>query len=98
MAAIAALTSSTSESYFASPFTTTTTGTTQTTTQTQTQTQAQTQDTVQISTEAQAKQLHSQGQSVQAIANDLGTTVAQVNDYLGITVDNAIAQAIASSK
>ena len=43
-------------------------------------------DTVKLSTAAQVKMMHRAGQSPALIAATLGTNVASVNGYLGITV------------
>ena len=51
-------------------------------------------DTVTLSAAAQAKVLHQSGQSVASIASALGTDTKTVDDYLGITVTNAINEAL----
>jgi hypothetical protein len=55
------------------------------------------EDTVKLSTAGQAKLLHQQGQSVNAIAASLGTDTKAINNYLGITLDKALEQAIAAT-
>jgi hypothetical protein len=52
------------------------------------------EDTVTLSAAAQAKVLHQSGQSVASIASSLGTDTKTVDDYLGITVTNAINEAL----
>jgi len=52
------------------------------------------EDTVTLSAAAQAKILHQSGQSVASIASSLGTDTKTVDDYLGITVTNAINDAL----
>jgi hypothetical protein len=52
------------------------------------------QDSVKLSTAGQAKLLHQEGQSVSAIASSLGTDTKAINNYLGITLDKALEQAI----
>jgi hypothetical protein len=47
-------------------------------------------DTVKLSTTAQAKLLHAEGQSVNTIAASLGTSAKAINDILGITLEKAI--------
>jgi hypothetical protein len=47
-----------------------------------------TKDTVEISTAAQAKLLHQQGQSVSSIASALGTDTKTVDGYLGINTQD----------
>lgn len=100
---ITALTGTTAESYSASQLTATTAGTTAQTTTAQTATTqttttqttaAQEQDDVKLSAAAQAKLLHQQGQSVQVIASSLGATVKQVDDYLGITLQEQLQKTI----
>ncbi len=44
-------------------------------------------DTVKLSEAAQAQSLHQQGESVGNIADSLGTDLATVDDYLGVTVE-----------
>jgi hypothetical protein len=51
-------------------------------------------DTVKLSVAAQAKLLHSQGQSVSNIANSLGTTTKEIDSDLGITIEKELEQAI----
>jgi hypothetical protein len=51
-------------------------------------------DTVTLSAAAQAKVLHQSGQSVASIASSLGTDTKTVDEYLGITVSNAINEAL----
>lgn len=58
-----------------------------TTTQT---TSSDQEDSVKLSTEAQAKMLYKQGQSVSTIAASLGTDTKTVNNYLGITLEKTI--------
>jgi DNA-binding CsgD family transcriptional regulator len=48
------------------------------------------EDSVKLSTEAQAKSLYKQGQSVSTIAASLGTDTKTVNNLLGITLQKAI--------
>jgi hypothetical protein len=84
MASITWLTGSATASYSASGSSTSATSTTST--ETQAATAQQQEETVKLSSAAQAKLLHQQGQSVTAIAASLGTTTKQVNDYLGITL------------
>jgi DNA-binding NarL/FixJ family response regulator len=71
--------------------------TTQTTTDsaaqkaTTTQAAATTQeDSVKLSSEALAKSLYKQGQSVSAIAASLGTDTKTVDNYLGLTLEKEI--------
>ena len=52
------------------------------------------EDTVTLSAAAQAKVLHQSGQSVASIASSLGTDTKTVDEYLGITVTNAINEAL----
>jgi hypothetical protein len=47
-------------------------------------------DTVKLSETAQAKLLHSQGQSVGTIASALGTTTKQIDSDLGITLEKEL--------
>jgi hypothetical protein len=47
-------------------------------------------DTVKLSQTAQAKLLHSQGQSVSNIANSLGTTTKEIDNDLGITLEKEL--------
>ena len=56
------------------------------------------EDTVKLSEAAQAKQMHSSGQSVSAIATALGTSVSTVDSYLGITDTALLQAAMASAK
>ena len=51
-------------------------------------------DTVKLSVAAQAKLLHSQGQSVSNIASTLGTTTKEIDSDLGITIQKELEQAI----
>ena len=51
-------------------------------------------DTVKLSEAAQAKLLHSQGQTVSNIANSLGTTAKEIDSDLGITLEKELEQAI----
>lgn len=51
-------------------------------------------DTVTLSETAQAKFMHSQGQSVGNIANSLGTTTKEINSDLGITLEKELEQVI----
>jgi hypothetical protein len=51
-------------------------------------------DTVKLSVAAQAKLLHSQGQSIANIANSLGTTTKEIDSDLGITLEKELEQAI----
>jgi hypothetical protein len=51
-------------------------------------------DTVKLSVAAQAKLLHSQGQSISNIANSLGTTTKEIDSDLGITLQKELEQAI----
>jgi hypothetical protein len=51
-------------------------------------------DTVKLSVAAQAKLLHSQGQSVSNIASSLGTTTKEIDSDLGITIEKELEQAI----
>ena len=48
------------------------------------------EDSVKLSSEAQAKMLYKQGQSVANIASSLGTDTKTVNNYLGITLEKEI--------
>ena len=48
-------------------------------------------DTVRLSPAAQARMMHRAGQSLSLIAATLGTSVASVDGYLGITVAKAAA-------
>jgi DNA-binding NarL/FixJ family response regulator len=59
---------------------------------------ADTKDTVEISTAAQAKLLHQQGQSVKSIASALGTDTKTVDDYLGIATTEALTAALKSAE
>lgn len=102
MASISLFTTTSTESYGNSATSATTQQTsTQATTQsktadaksTQTQT-ADTQDTVKLSQAGQAKMLYKQGQSVTAIAADLGTTSKAVNDLLGITLQKELTKTL----
>lgn len=75
--------------------------TTQTATDNTAQTAAATQtaatsqeDSVKLSTEAQAKSLYKQGQSVSTIAASLGTDTKTVNNYLGLTLQKEIEKTI----
>ena len=52
------------------------------------------EDTVKLSTAAQAKQLHQQGQNVSAIASSLGTDTKTIDNYLGITIEKELEQAV----
>lgn len=63
----------------------------------QTSTQAEPQDTVKLSAAAQARLLHQQGQSVTVIASALGATAKQVDDYLGITLQQELEQTLQST-
>ena len=51
-------------------------------------------DTVKLSVAAQAKLLHSQGQSVSNIASTLGTTTKEINSDLGITLEKELEKAL----
>jgi len=51
-------------------------------------------DTVKISLAAQAKLMHSQGQSVSNIASTLGTTTKEINSDLGITLEKELEKAL----
>jgi hypothetical protein len=55
-------------------------------------------DTVKLSVTAQAKLMHSQGQSVNDIANSLGTTAKEINSDLGITLEKALEKAIQATE
>jgi hypothetical protein len=55
-------------------------------------------DTVKISAAAQARILHQAGQSVANIAASLGTNAKTVDDYLGITVTDAIEKALQATE
>jgi hypothetical protein len=59
---------------------------------------ADTDDTVKLSAKAQAKLLHTQGQSIQSIASSLGITVKDVDGYLGISTQQALQQALAAAQ
>jgi hypothetical protein len=45
---------------------------------------------VRLSETARAKLLHSQGEAVQAIASSLGTTSKEIDNDLGITLDEEL--------
>jgi uncharacterized FlaG/YvyC family protein len=47
-------------------------------------------DSVRLSETARAKLLHSQGEAVQAIASSLGTTSKEIDNDLGITLDEEL--------
>jgi hypothetical protein len=55
-------------------------------------------DTVKLSVAAQAKLLHSQGQSVSNIANSLGTTTKEIDSDLGITLEKELEQEIQATE
>jgi hypothetical protein len=55
-------------------------------------------DTVTLSAAAQARVLHQSGQSVASIASALGTDTKTVDSYLGITVTQAIDQALKAAE
>jgi DNA-binding NarL/FixJ family response regulator len=55
------------------------------------------EDSVKLSSEAQAKLLYKQGQSVSNIASSLGTDTKTVNNYLGITLDKEIEKTLEST-
>jgi hypothetical protein len=86
MASISLFASSSTESYAISA--------TQKTSQQDTQNAVEAEDSVKLSDAAQAKALYHEGQSVTAIAASLGTTAKQVNDYLGIALEEELAQAL----
>lgn len=88
MASIAGITGAS----LSSAYGTTTTDNTQNTTQTVPQ------DTVKLSTQAQALLLYHQGQSVNSIAAALGATTKQVDDYLGITLQQELQQTLQSTQ
>jgi hypothetical protein len=73
-----------------------TTSSTQTGAATKAATDSQ-EDTVKLSTAAQAKLLYKQGQSVSAIASSLGTTAKEVDDYLGITLEETLAKTLSAT-
>jgi hypothetical protein len=50
--------------------------------------------TVKLSTEAQAKMLYKQGESVSTIAASLGATTKDVDNYLNITADEELEKAM----
>jgi hypothetical protein len=77
---------------------TSTTSTTSTTGTAQATTQTASQDTVKLSPQAQAKSLYHQGQSVATIASTLGTTSKQVDDYLGITLQQELQQTLQATQ
>lgn len=54
-------------------------------------------ETVKLSAAAQAKALYHQGRSVTAIAAALGTTAKEVDNYLGITLEEALSQTLEST-
>jgi hypothetical protein len=55
-------------------------------------------DTVTLSAAAQARVLHQSGQSIASIASALGTDTKTVDSYLGITVTQAIDQALKAAE
>jgi predicted transcriptional regulator len=55
------------------------------------------QDQVKLSAAAQAQMLYKQGESVNAIAQVLGTTAKTIDEYLGITEEKALQQIIAET-
>jgi hypothetical protein len=55
-------------------------------------------ETVKISAAAQARMLRQEGQSVANIAASLGTNTKTVDDYLGITVTDAIEKALQAAE
>ena len=54
-------------------------------------------DSVKLSTQAQAKSLYKEGQSVSTIASSLGTDTKTINNYLGITLQKEIEQTLQST-
>ena len=55
-------------------------------------------DTVTLSAAAQAKVLHQSGQNVASIASALGTDTKTVDSYLGITVTEALNEALKAAE
>ena len=55
-------------------------------------------DTVTLSVAAQAKVLHQSGQSIASIASALGTDTKTVDSYLGITVTEALNEALKAAE
>ena len=56
------------------------------------------EDTVKLSAQAQAKLLHSEGQSVSTIAASLGTDAKTVDNYLGVTLTKELTKELEATE